>query len=113
MKAWKRSCVYRGEFDIQKGNPFAPLHPVVQYFWAEVESWSDEQRALLLLWCTEGLIKVFAIKLQNLFCACLGNSRTLAKRRRLALPLLHAVDAPSTRPRHRRAREDHRLVHTY
>ena len=52
VKAWKRSCVYRGDFDVQKGNPFAPLHPVVQFFWDEVESWSDEQRALLLLWCT-------------------------------------------------------------
>ena len=40
------------DFDVQKGNPFAPLHPVVQFFWDEVESWSDEQRALLLLWCT-------------------------------------------------------------
>ena len=52
VKAWKRSCVYRGDFDVQRGNPFAPLHPVVQFFWDEVESWSDEQRALLLLWCT-------------------------------------------------------------
>ena len=25
---------------------------MVQFFWDEVESWSDEQRALLLLWCT-------------------------------------------------------------
>ena len=25
---------------------------MVQFFWEEVESWSDEQRALLLLWCT-------------------------------------------------------------
>jgi hypothetical protein len=40
VKAWKRSCVYRGDFDVQKGNPFAPLHPVVQFFWDEVESWS-------------------------------------------------------------------------
>ena len=52
VKAWKRSCIYKGDFDVQKGNPFAPLHPVVQFFWDEVESWSDEQRALLLLWCT-------------------------------------------------------------
>ena len=47
VKAWKRSCVYRGDFDVQKGNPFAPLHPVVQYFWAEVESWSVETRESL------------------------------------------------------------------
>lgn len=52
VKAWKRATVYRGELDVQRGNPFAPLHPVAQYFWTEVEGWSDAKRALLLLWCT-------------------------------------------------------------
>ena len=75
VKAWKRSCVYRGDFDVQRGNPFAPLHPVVQFFCNQVA---------------------------NLFCSSLGTTRTgLAKRRRLTLNLLHAVDAPSTRPDHR------------
>ena len=44
---WRRSTRYKGAFE-ERGEE----HPVVQWFWAEVDGWDSEKRALLLLWCT-------------------------------------------------------------
>ena len=44
---WRRNATYAGAFE-----DLGASHPVARLFWDEVSAWTDERRALLLLWCT-------------------------------------------------------------